>query len=86
MNPEVHLSNDELLRLRNLTTSPDWSAFIKYLESVKVAAGKSMRRLTNSLQTYGYFSGVIQVIEDIENLPVDVLKIIQKERTNDNEE
>ena len=86
MNPEVHLSQDELLRLRNLTTSPDWSALIKYLESVKVAAGKSMRRITNSLQTYGYFSGVIQVIEDIENLPVDVLKITQKERTNENEE
>ena len=29
MNPEVHLTEDECVRLRNLTTSIEWQAFAK---------------------------------------------------------
>jgi len=86
MNPEVHLTDDDLVRLRNLTTSLEWQVFVKYLGSIKEAAGKNLRRTSNTLQLYGYFSGVIQILEDIENLPADILTIIQKERSAGNEE
>jgi hypothetical protein len=74
------------VRLRNLTTSLEWQVFVKYLGSIKEAAGKNLRRTSNTLQLYGYFSGVIQVVEDLENLPADILAIIQKERSAGNEE
>lgn len=86
MNPEVHLTEDDCVRLRNLTTSLEWQAFAKYLSSIKRAAGKNLRRTSNTLQLYGYFSGVIQILEDLENLPADILTIIQKERSAGNEE
>lgn len=86
MNPEVHLTEDECARLRNLTTSLEWQAFAKYLSAIKGAAGKNLRRTSNTLQLYGYFSGVIQILEDIENLPADILTIIQRERSERDEE
>ena len=86
MNPEVHLTEDECARLRNLTTSLEWQAFSKYLSAIKGAAGKNLRRTSNTLQLYGYFSGVIQILEDIENLPADILTIIQRERSERDEE
>lgn len=54
MNPEVHLSQDELRRLGNLTQNPDWPLLVQYLGSVREAAARSLRKLSNNLQTYGY--------------------------------
>lgn len=76
MNPEVHLSQDELLKLAALTRDPSWGVLVKYLDQVRQSAGISMRKLSNTLQAYGYWSGVIQIIEDIESLPADITKII----------
>ena len=79
MNPEVHLSQDELRRLGNLTQNPDWPLLVQYLGSVREAAARSLRKLSNNLQTYGYWSGVIQIVEDVEHLPVDLWKIVHAE-------
>lgn len=79
MNPEVHLKAEELRRLVSLTQHPDWPLLVQYLGSVREAAARSLRKLSNNLQTYGYWSGVIQIVDDIENLPVDIWKIVHAE-------
>lgn len=87
MNPEVNLDEWELRRLGQLTQHPDWPLLVKYVGSVKGAAARNIRKLSNSLQAYGYWSGVIQIVEDIENLPVDIGKIIHaKEEKEDEDE
>ena len=79
MNPEVHFKAEELRRLVSLTQHPDWPLLVQYLGSVRDSAGKQLRKLSNTLQTYGYWSGVIQIVEDVEHLPVDLWKIVHAE-------
>jgi hypothetical protein len=86
MNPEVYLTQDELQRLASLTRDPNWSVLVRYFDAVRAAAQKSLRNRKNSLQDYGYWAGVIQIIDDVENLPVDVTKIIYPQKDAGHEE
>lgn len=76
---QLLIDRNETYDLIGLMTDFRWEVFSRLVGRIREVAQQRIKSRKNTLQDYGYWSGVIQTCEDIESLPQDLARQIKEE-------
>lgn len=78
------LTEDEAMDVMAMTRLPQWQSFKKYLRFQEKTAVEHGMALNHSAEKSGYFKGIYGLSRDIQDLPEDLGKFVNKVRPTDN--
>ena len=70
------LTEDEADVLLRMTTRPEWAVFCKYLDFQEHTAVQKGMALGHSPEKSGYFKGIYGLARDIQDLPLELNRIV----------
>lgn len=79
INPELHLDQEAAQRIASLMREERWRDFAEYIRKIRAMAEKQLKNRKNTLTDFGYWAGVTQICEDIEQMPEGIARQLYSE-------